>query len=52
MILADTKKLQITLSNTVLDKLIEAVRQKGMSKSIIITLALEKYLEGGRYEAK
>ena len=40
------KRLTITLSSQVLEYLSETAKNKGLSKSALITVALEKYKEG------
>lgn len=45
-ILENKKRLTITLANQVLEYLSETAKNKGLSKSALITIALEKYREG------
>ena len=45
-ILENKKRLTITLSSQVLKYLLETAKNKGLSKSALITIALEKYKEG------
>ena len=40
------KRLTITLSSQVLEYLSETAKNKGLSKSALITVAIEKYKEG------
>jgi predicted DNA binding CopG/RHH family protein len=44
--LENKKRLTITLSSQVLEYLSETAKNKGLSKSALITVALEKYKEG------
>lgn len=39
------KRMTITLANQVLEYLSETAKNKGLSKSALITIALEKYRE-------
>lgn len=40
------KRLTITLADSVLENLEKTANEKGLSKSAIITLALEEYMKG------
>lgn len=40
------KRLTITLAESVLDKLEKVAKEKGLSKSAVITIALEEYKKG------
>lgn len=46
------KRLTITLANQVLEYLSETAKNKGLSKSALITIALEKYREGQKWAQK
>ncbi len=43
------KRLTITLSEQVLEYLDEVAKEKGLSKSALITIALEEYKKGQKW---